>query len=110
VEAKPRRIEIYLTPDGRAPYQEWIHELKDVKARAKIRARIDRVEEGNFGQMASVGEGVFELKIDCGPGYRLYAGQVGQTIVVLLCGGEKHAQQKDIVKAKNYWKDFQVRR
>ncbi|RKZ91012.1 MAG: hypothetical protein DRR19_08385 [Candidatus Parabeggiatoa sp. nov. 1] len=70
------------------------------------RVRIDRLIRGHFGDSKSVGEGVYELRIDYGPGYRVYFGKVGLTIVLLLCGGDKSTQQVDIHKAKTYWHDY----
>jgi len=71
--------------------------------------RLDRVSLGNFGDCRSVGEGVQELRIDYGPGYRVYFGQHGSTIVLLLCGGDKDSQAKDIDLAKHYWKEYSRR-
>ena len=80
--------------------------LKDIRGRAKIRARIARVRAGNLGKRQSVGKGVFELKIDFGPGYRVYFGQVADAMVILLCGGDKSTQAKDIKTAHEYWADY----
>ncbi|QQR91041.1 MAG: type II toxin-antitoxin system RelE/ParE family toxin [Myxococcales bacterium] len=88
------------------PFVEWLGALKDKRARAKIRARINRLELGNFGDCKSVGGGVSELRISFGPGYRVYFGRDGQTVVVLLCGGDKSSQARDIEKAKLYWKEY----
>jgi putative addiction module killer protein len=74
VEITPRHLELYLTPAGRCPFEEWLHGLKDAKGRAKIRQRLDRLEMGNFGFWRDVGGGVKELKVDFGPGYRVYFG------------------------------------
>lgn len=109
MEAQPRQIRRYITPDGTIPFTEWLDSLRDSKARAKIKLRLDRVEQGNLGDYRSVGEGVCELKIDYGPGYRVYFGQVGTTIVLLLCGRDKSTQQRDIHKAQEYWKDYEER-
>jgi putative addiction module killer protein len=106
MEAQPRDIQRYVTPDGRIPITEWLDSLRDRKARNKIRVKIQRVEEGNLGDYRSVGEGVYELRIDYGPGYRVYFGQVGSTIVLLLCGGDKSTQDRDIRTAKEYWTDY----
>jgi putative addiction module killer protein len=94
---------MYATVDGRSPISEWLAALLDGKARAKIRVRLDRISLGNFGDCRRVGEGVQELRINYGPGYRVYFGQLGSTIVLLLCGGDKSAQAKDIDLAKYYW-------
>ncbi|HEY9780900.1 MAG TPA: type II toxin-antitoxin system RelE/ParE family toxin, partial [Leptolyngbyaceae cyanobacterium] len=80
--------------------------LRDIKARAKIRARLDRVEAGNLGDYRAVGKGVCELRIDYGPGYRVYFGQVGTTIILLLCGGDKSTQSEDIRQAIEYWTNY----
>jgi putative addiction module killer protein len=81
-------------------FATWLAGLKDRQARARIHARIDRMADGNFGDAEPVGEGVSEARIHYGPGYRLYFMQRGQMLVVLLCGGDKSTQQKDIRKAK----------
>jgi putative addiction module killer protein len=105
-EASPREIQIYATPDGKYPFLEWLESLRDINARAKIRARLDRVEAGNLGDYRAVGKGVCELRIDYGSGYRVYFGQVGTTVIVLLCGGDKSTQEKDILQAIKYWTDY----
>ena len=102
-------IREYLTQDGRNPSREWLLSLRDREARARIRVRIDRVSLGNFGDWRSVGSGVSELRTAHGPGYRVYFGRVGTTVIVLLCGGDKSAQAADIEKAQAYWADDQRR-
>ncbi len=106
MEVQPREIRNYLTADGRNPFDEWLDALRDRRGKAKIRARLDRVEDGNLGDYKSVGEGVFELRIYYGPGYRLYFGLEGLTIIILLCGGDKNTQLQDIRTAKEYWEDY----
>jgi putative addiction module killer protein len=81
-------------------FVEWLRALRDTQGRAKIIVRLDRLEEGNPGNFRSVGEGVFELKIDFGPGYRVYYVQRGDVLIVILCGGDKSTQSKDIQRAK----------
>jgi len=105
MDATPREIEIYETPEGKRPFSEWLDSLRDSKTQGKIQTRIDRVEEGNLGNYRSVGQGVCELKIDYGSGYRIYFGQIGST-VVLLCGGDKNTQEQDIRKAQEYWEEY----
>ncbi len=106
MEVQPREIRRYITPDGRNPFAEWLSSLRDLNAVVKIEQRLDRVRLGNLGNSKSVGEGVCELKIDFGPGYRVYFGQFGSTIVLILCGGDKSSQEQDIRKAKEYWKEY----
>ncbi|MBD2664298.1 addiction module killer protein [Richelia sinica FACHB-800] len=107
MDAQPRDIQNYITLEGKIPFEEWLDSLRDRTARAKIRNRLKRVELGNLGNYRAVGEGVCELKIDYGPGYRVYFGQIGTTIVLLLCGGDKSTQEKDILIAKEYWRDYE---
>jgi putative addiction module killer protein len=109
VETTPKELQIYVTEEGREPFSEWLTSLRDYKARAKIRVRLDRVRLGNFGDCHGVGDGVQELRIDYGPGYRVYFGQEGSTIVLLLCGGDKSTQTKDIETAKQYWITYRRR-
>lgn len=105
MEATPKEIQIYVTSEGRSPFSEWLASLRDNKARAKIRVRLDRVSLGNLGDCHGVGEGLQEIRIDYGPGYRVYFGQVGSVIVLLLCGGDKSTQANDIQQAKHYWNE-----
>lgn len=109
MEVTPKELQVYVTEEGRTPFSEWLASLDDARARAKIRVRLDRVRLGNFGDCHGVGEGVQELRVDYGPGYRVYFGQVGTTIVLLLCGGEKSSQPKDIDLAKQYWSEYRRR-
>jgi putative addiction module killer protein len=101
------QIEIYEALDGKCPYSEWLDNLSDIAARAKIRTRLDRATIGNFGKTESVGAGVYEFKIDFGPGYRVYFGldEAERKIILLLCGGTKKRQQKDVKRAQDYWKE-----
>lgn len=103
------RIEIYQTENGKRPFSDWLAHIKDHLVRAKIRLRLERLRMGNFGQCEPVGEGVFELKIDFGPGFRLYFGKIGKKCVLLLWAGDKSTQQSDISKAKTYFKDYYSR-
>lgn len=105
-EAHHRNLELYVTPDGKTPFTEWLEALRDIKGRAKIRVRLDRLRLGNLGDCKSLGEGVSELRIDFGPGYRVYFGQEGTRTLVLLYGGDKSTQQADIKKAQAYWEDY----
>jgi len=100
----PYRLEYYLEDDGRAPFIEWMSKLRDRNAHARISARLNRVKLGNFGVVKTLGDGVSELKIDYGPGYRLYYAMEGKTVVLLLIGGDKTTQTQDVKAAKAYWK------
>lgn len=109
METQPREVVLYVTEDNDCPFQRWLDGLRDRQARARIKKRLDRVELGNLGDFKPVGEGVTELRIDYGPGYRVYFAQSGATIVLLLCGGDKSTQDQDILRAIQYWTDFQQR-
>lgn len=102
-------LDEYVTAEGKNPFREWLHALRDVRARARIRVRLNRVRLGNFGDAKSVGDGVSELRIPYGPGYRVYFARTGSTVVLLLCGGDKSAQKRDVNTAKDYWLDYQRR-
>jgi len=95
----------YLTADDKSPYREWLGTL-DAAVRARIQARVLRFELGNLGDSKSVGEGVWEARLAFGPGYRLYFGRHGKIVILLLLGGDKGSQAKDIRRAKQYWMDF----
>ena len=109
MEASPKELILYVTTEGREPFTEWLSSLRDLKARAKIRVRLDRVSLGNFGDCHGVGDGIQELRINYGPGYRVYFAQEGTMIVLLLCGGDKSSQTKDIETAKQSWTDYRRR-
>lgn len=106
METLPIQLFIYERGDGRRPYLDWLDELQDKKSVGVIRARLNRVRLGNFGDCKSVGGGVFELRIDYGPGFRVYFGKEGNEIVILLCGGTKKGQGRDIERAVEYWADY----
>jgi putative addiction module killer protein len=103
VDATPREIVVCQTDDGREPFTEWLDNLSP-KTQGIIFNRVDRIEEGNFGDTRSVGDGITELKIDFGPGYRVYFGQIGNE-VHLINGGSKGTQTRDIASAQKFWKD-----
>ena len=105
----PFQIEYYVRDNGKIPFKEWLEGLKDVAARARIRIRLDRVRLGNLGDSRSVGDGVHELKVDYGPGYRIYFAREGERIILLLMGGVKSKQARDIDKAISYMKDWKGR-
>ncbi len=98
-------IRYYVALGGRQPFAAWFSDLQSA-ARAKVTRAIVRLEQGNFSNVKSVGEGVFEYRIDLGPGYRVYFGQDGPTLVILLTGGTKQRQQRDIDTAHAYWRQY----
>ena len=101
------QLEILLYREGRStPFLEWLRSLKDGRAVGIVRARLNRIRLGNFGDCKSVGGGVHELRIDFGPGYRVYYGRDGSLVVVLPCGGNKGTQARDIVTAQAYWREY----
>jgi putative addiction module killer protein len=102
-------IDLYVTEEGKVPFIDWLKALKDSSARAKIRVRLDRVRLGNLGDYKALGNGISELRIKYGPGYRVYYGQSGKKIILLLIGGDKSSQQKDIKKAQKFWEDYRRR-
>lgn len=98
----------YIDKNGESPYEQWLVSLKDVKGKAAIISRVDRMELGNFGDSEPVGDGVSELRIHIGPGYRVYYARDGKTVYLLLCGGNKSTQKKDIKLAKEYWAKHKI--
>ena len=105
MDARPKEIRIYEDEEGRAPFSEWM-DRQDAPLYGRVMARLERVELGNLGDHRGVGDGVFELKIDFGPGYRVYFGLDGSELVVLLIGGTKKTQRRDIETAKQYWRNY----
>ena len=99
----------YVTASGKDVFGEWLGELVDVQARARIVARLARLAVGNFGDCKTLREGVSELRVDWGPGYRVYFAMSGRACVLLLCGGDKRKQQADIRRAVEYWRDYKQR-
>src|ERR1700754_243116 len=99
----------YQTVDGHAPVAEWLDKLRDRAARIRILARLDRLTENLRGDWKSLGGGICELRVDCGPGYRVDYAQDGIALILLLCGGTKRTQANDIEKAREYWKDYKNR-
>jgi putative addiction module killer protein len=99
----------YQHVDGREPFTEWLTAIRDKIAAARIRIRLRQVEAGNFGDCDAVGEGVVELRIHVGAGYRVYCGRHGKAVVLLLCGGDKSTQARDIKRAKELWSEWKRR-
>jgi putative addiction module killer protein len=99
----------YRREDGREPFTEWLEAVRDKVAQARIRVRLRQVQAGNFGDAEPVGEGVIELRIHVGAGYRVYCGRHGKSVVLLLCGGDKSSQAADIKRAKELWSEWKRR-
>jgi putative addiction module killer protein len=100
---------LHTSEDGREPFTEWLKELRDLMAQARIRVRLNHLALGNFGDCEPVGEGVLELRVHVGAGYRVYCARHGRTVVLLLTGGDKSSQQADIRRAKELWADWKRR-
>jgi putative addiction module killer protein len=103
------QIEEYVTRDQKSLFAEWTRRLRDTRARIAIERRVGRMELGNFGDHKFCREGVWELRFDLGPGYRVYYALAGTKLVLLLCGGDKGTQSADIDRACVLWKDYQQR-
>ena len=102
-------VNIFVARNGKAPFEQCMQSLRDRQTKARILTHIDRLRLGNFGDCESVGGGVYELRIHVGPGFRVYYGLQGEKIVLLLCGGDKSTQARDIESAQAYWREFQQR-
>ena len=104
-----RKVVEYVEPNGVSPFAKWFHRL-DATAGAKVTTALYRMEQGNFSNVKAVGGGVAEYRIDFGPGYRIYFGQEGNVMVILLGGGTKKGQSADILQAQQRWRDYRARR
>jgi putative addiction module killer protein len=102
-------IRYWFDDDGRSPFEEWFDDL-DPRAAARVTVALKRLENGNTSNVENIGGGVSELKLDFGPGYRVYFGKDGQRLVILLAGGTKRRQQKDIDAAKSRWRSYLTHR
>ncbi len=99
----------YVTESGTDVVGQWLTELNDAQAKARIAARIARLAVGNFGDCKALRGGVSELRVHWGPGYRVYFAMAGRSCVLLLCGGDKRKQAADIKRAVEYWNNYQRR-
>jgi putative addiction module killer protein len=106
----PYEIDYYCTSDGKRPFKVWIDGLRDITARAKIRVRLDRARIVNLGDYRAVDGGVHELRDDYGPGYHVYFAIEDNHLLLLLLGGDKSRQQRDISTAMEYWQDYEKRK
>lgn len=106
--ASTRKVVEYLEPDGSSPFAKWFARL-DLMAAAKVSTALYRMEQGNLSNVKPVGQGVAEYRIDAGPGYRIYMGQQGNVLIILLGGGTKRGQSTDIRLAQQRWRDYKAR-
>jgi putative addiction module killer protein len=100
-----RTLEVYVTKNSKKPFIEWLEQLDDV-IRYRIKEKLDQVMLGNLGDHKFLEDGIFELRLNFGSGYRIYYGVIGRNIILLLCGGNKSTQRRDIKKATAYWQDY----
>ena len=107
MEVRRRKIQFLRSRGGRIPAIDWLNTFTDVRTKAKLTARIERLGEGNFGDFKNVGDGVFELRVHYGPGFRVYFGFHQNQVVIIIYGGDKNTQTKDIKKAKTLWREFE---
>jgi putative addiction module killer protein len=109
-ESKTRTVIAYATAKGKVPFQAWLRSIRDARTQVRILRYLERLKAGNLGDHKGVGEGVREMRLFFGTGYRIYFAEDGDRIVVLLCGGDKKTQRKDIKKAIAYWSDYKERK
>lgn len=105
-KANRREVLFYRDVSGKEPFTDWLYGLRDAQARRRTLMRLRKLEQGHFGDCKVVGEGILELRFFFGPGYRVYLGEVSGEIIILLTGGDKNTQTKDIKKAKAYWMKY----
>jgi putative addiction module killer protein len=105
-----KEMRIYITPNRKQPFSEWLASIKDKTTEARIRRRLDRLSLGHYGDVKGIGDGICELRLQFGSGYRIYFGELDNKIVLLLCAGDKGTQSRDIQKAKIYWHEFMGRK
>ena len=107
METTEREVKVLTLHDGKCPFEEWFSSLKDLSTRLRISARITRVQNGNLGDVRSIGAGIHEIRLDFGPGYRIYFALVGRVVIVLVAGGDKSTQDRDIQTSQRLWKENQ---
>jgi putative addiction module killer protein len=110
INMRRKELIVYQTEFGKEPFSEWLDSLKDTGTIARVISRLDRLELGHYGDVKGIGGGVKELRFSFGSGYRVYFAEVGHIIVLLLCGGDKSSQKRDIKTAQSYWEEFQQRK
>lgn len=103
------QIEHYQNHAKKIPFVEWLDALQNAQAKLRILHRLNRLELGNFGDCKPCRDGIWELRINCGPGYRIYYVLNGKQVILLLCAGDKSTQKSDINRAHAFWQDWQMR-
>lgn len=103
---KTKTVIVYRDRDGNEPFTAWLNRLRDPTTRRRILQRLLRVESGHYGDYKPVGDGVHEFRFFFGAGYRVYFGEDGDKLVILLCGGDKDSQSRDIQQAQRYWQEY----
>jgi putative addiction module killer protein len=106
MDVVPRTVRLYVTASGASPFETWFDHLADARAQQRILARMARLRLGNPGDWKALGGGLFELRVDYGPGYRVYFGQEGNETVILVGGGMKRTQERDIKRARDCWHEY----
>lgn len=104
---RSKKIIVYQNAAGKEPFTDWLSGLRDPTTRRRILRRLHALESGHFGDVRSVGNGINELRFFFGAGYRVYFAEDGETLVILLCGGDKDSQARDIQRARLYWEEYQ---
>ena len=99
-------VKIHRDQNGQEPFTNWLSKL-DKKIQDRIMERLDRIKHGNLGDYKNLGDGIYELRFFFNSGYRIYFGKEGNTIIIILCAGDKSSQSKDIEKAKQYWRNYE---
>ncbi|MBP9839335.1 MAG: type II toxin-antitoxin system RelE/ParE family toxin [Proteobacteria bacterium] len=110
MKIEEKEVRIYCRENGSCPYFDWFNSISNERLRQIIQARLARLRLGNLGFCRSLGDGVFELKIDFQAGYRIYFGNDSLGLVILISAGDKSSQNEDIKKAKGFWKDYKQRK
>ena len=105
-----KELRYHITAHGSSPAEDWLEDLRDRKGAAIIRTRLDRLAYGNPGDCKALGQGLFELRVHFGPGYRVYYGEEGRELIILVYGGDKSTQTKDIHKAKEFWAAYRSKK
>ena len=105
MEASPKQIVYYLSPDGKVPFKVWFTKIQDIRLKQAVTQRLNRMADGNYGDCESVGDRILELRFKAF-GVRIYFAEIEGVIVLLLCAGNKSSQVKDIAKAKGYWAEY----